>query len=86
MHFEIYTYISRKLFVYSSLQVRHIYICDFHKNVIQNVRIKRKRKDSDGADSPDNDFDLPEVNTSRIGAQQRKPSVNISLFQVDVVI
>ncbi len=45
----------------SSQQVRHIYICDFHKNVIQNVRTKRKRKDSEGGDSPDNDFDLPEV-------------------------
>jgi len=25
----------------------HIYICDFHKTQIQNVRTKRKRKDSD---------------------------------------
>ena len=45
-----------------SFQVRHIYICDYHKNMIQNLRSKRKRKDSDcGDDSPDNDYDMPEV-------------------------
>ena len=42
--------------------MRHIYICDYHKNVIQNVRNKRKHKDSEmDGDSPDLDFDLPEV-------------------------
>lgn len=28
-------------------QARHIYICEHHKNMIQSVRSKRKRKDSD---------------------------------------
>ncbi|XP_032812516.1 histone deacetylase complex subunit SAP30 isoform X1 [Petromyzon marinus] len=43
--------------------VRHLYICDFHKNFIQSVRNKRKRKGSDdeGGDSPDHDLESPEV-------------------------
>jgi len=42
--------------------VRHIYICEYHKNVIQNLRNKRKRKDSEfDGDSPDLDFDSPEI-------------------------
>ncbi|KAH0518550.1 Histone deacetylase complex subunit SAP30L, partial [Microtus ochrogaster] len=40
----------------------HLYICDFHKNFIQSVRNKRKRKTSDdGGDSPEHDADTPEV-------------------------
>uniref|UniRef100_A0A452T6M5 SAP30 like n=1 Tax=Ursus maritimus TaxID=29073 RepID=A0A452T6M5_URSMA len=43
-------------------EVRHLYICDFHKNFIQSVRNKRKRKTSDdGGDSPEHDTDIPEV-------------------------
>ncbi|ELU13636.1 hypothetical protein CAPTEDRAFT_122230 [Capitella teleta] len=43
--------------------VRHIYICEYHKAMIQNSRNgKRKRKDSEmDADSPDLDFDHPEL-------------------------
>ncbi|XP_053315674.1 histone deacetylase complex subunit SAP30 [Spea bombifrons] len=42
---------------------RHLYICEFHKSVIQSVRNKRKRKGSedDGDDSPIHDADIPEV-------------------------
>ena len=44
------------------LQVRHLYICDFHKNFIQSVRNKRKRKTSDdGGESPEHDVEVPEV-------------------------
>uniref|UniRef100_A0A671KNY0 Histone deacetylase complex subunit SAP30L n=1 Tax=Sinocyclocheilus anshuiensis TaxID=1608454 RepID=A0A671KNY0_9TELE len=43
-------------------EVRHLYICDFHKNFIQSVRNKRKRKTSDdGGESPDHDAEVPEV-------------------------
>lgn len=42
--------------------MRHLYICDFHKNFIQSVRNKRKRKTSDdGGESPDHDVEVPEV-------------------------
>ncbi|XP_014313063.1 histone deacetylase complex subunit SAP30 [Myotis lucifugus] len=43
--------------------VRHLYICDYHKNLIQSVRNRRKRKgsDDDGGDSPVQDIDTPEV-------------------------
>ena len=45
-----------------SSQVNHIYICDYHKNMIQSARMKRKRRDSeDGDGSPDGDEDVPEV-------------------------
>uniref|UniRef100_A0A8C0B2H7 Sin3A associated protein 30 n=1 Tax=Buteo japonicus TaxID=224669 RepID=A0A8C0B2H7_9AVES len=41
---------------------RHLYICDFHKNLIQSVRNRRKRKGSDDdGDSPVQDIDTPEV-------------------------
>nr|XP_010593952.1 histone deacetylase complex subunit SAP30 [Loxodonta africana] len=45
------------------LQARHLYICDYHKNLIQSVRNRRKRKgsDDDGGDSPVQDIDTPEV-------------------------
>lgn len=47
-------------------QVRHLYICDYHKNLIQSVRNRRKRKgsDDDGGDSPVQDIDTPEVEKS----------------------
>uniref|UniRef100_A0A8B9QEB3 SAP30 like n=45 Tax=Aves TaxID=8782 RepID=A0A8B9QEB3_APTOW len=46
----------------ASANVRHLYICDFHKNFIQSVRNKRKRKTSDdGGDSPEHETDVPEV-------------------------
>ena len=41
-------------------QARHIYICDFHKSIIQNLRTKRKRKDSED-DSGETDTEHPEV-------------------------
>lgn len=52
-----------KLFFF---QVRHLYICDYHKNLIQSVRNRRKRKgsDDDGGDSPVQDIDTPEVEES----------------------
>merc|ERR1711997_1411064 len=40
---------------------RHIYICDFHKSVIQNLRTKRKRKDSEDSASGETDSEHPEV-------------------------
>lgn len=46
------------------VQARHIYICDYHKQVIQCARTKqqqqRRRKDSE-EDSGETDNDLPEV-------------------------
>lgn len=42
------------------LQARHIYICDYHKMIIQSARTKRKRKDSED-DSNETDTDVPEV-------------------------
>ncbi|XP_069129062.1 histone deacetylase complex subunit SAP30L-like [Argopecten irradians] len=53
---------QRKLKLVRDDSVAHIYICDYHKNVIQSVRAKRKRKDSeDGNGSPNLEEDLPEI-------------------------
>ncbi|OWF51164.1 Histone deacetylase complex subunit SAP30L [Mizuhopecten yessoensis] len=53
---------QRKLKLVRDDSVAHIYICDYHKNVIQSVRAKRKRKDSeDGNGSPNVEEDLPEI-------------------------
>ncbi|KAJ8282750.1 hypothetical protein COCON_G00052690 [Conger conger] len=53
---------QKKLKLDIDKSVRHLYICDFHKNFIQSVRNKRKRKASDdGGDSPDRDVEVPEV-------------------------
>ena len=41
------------------MQAHHIYICDFHKNMIHNMRVRRKRKGSDG--DGDDDADKPDV-------------------------
>lgn len=57
-----------RFFTTSAPQVRHLYICDFHKNFIQSVRNKRKRKTSDdGGDSPEHETDVPEVSRCRVG-------------------
>uniref|UniRef100_A0A8B9MK56 SAP30 like n=1 Tax=Accipiter nisus TaxID=211598 RepID=A0A8B9MK56_9AVES len=53
---------QKKLKLDIDKSVRHLYICDFHKNFIQSVRNKRKRKTSDdGGDSPEHETDVPEV-------------------------
>ncbi|OCT86313.1 hypothetical protein XELAEV_18020006mg [Xenopus laevis] len=53
---------QKKLKLDIDKNVRHLYICDFHKNYIQSVRNKRKRKTSDdGGDSPEHETDIPEV-------------------------
>lgn len=44
----------------SCFKARHIYICDFHKMIIQCARTKRRRKDSE-EDSNETDTDIPEV-------------------------
>lgn len=56
------TVIQRKLKLERDDSVSHIYICDYHKNVIQSVRSKRKRRDSDDErGSADLEEDLPEI-------------------------
>lgn len=55
------TVTQRKLKLYMDNSARHIYICDMHKNVIQSLRSKRKRKDSEDADSGETDSEHPEV-------------------------
>lgn len=42
------------------MQAKHIYICDFHKMIIQCTRSKRRRKDSE-EDSNETDTDIPDV-------------------------
>jgi histone deacetylase complex subunit SAP30 len=67
------TLCSRRLLIINiflhSLQANHIYICDYHKMVIQNARTRQK-KDSDdemndGDDVPEVDLFQLQVNTLR---------------------
>ena len=56
------TVTQRKLNLVRDDSVTHLYICDYHKNMIQRVRTKRKRKESlDGRVSPDPDEERPEI-------------------------
>ncbi|XP_034969913.2 histone deacetylase complex subunit SAP30 [Zootoca vivipara] len=53
---------QKKVKIELDKSARHLYICDFHKNLIQSVRNRRKRKGSDDdGDSPVQDVDAPEV-------------------------
>ncbi|KAI4497498.1 hypothetical protein M0802_007509 [Mischocyttarus mexicanus] len=58
------TVTQRRLKLNLDQMARHIYICDYHKQVIQRARSKqqqqRRRKDSED-DSGETDNDLPEV-------------------------
>ncbi|CAH0395956.1 unnamed protein product [Bemisia tabaci] len=40
---------------------RHIYICDYHKGVIQSARSKRRRNKDSEDDSNETDTDVPDV-------------------------
>lgn len=64
--------------------MRHLYICDFHKNFIQSVRNKRKRKTSDdGGESPDHDVEVPEVMWTEIFVLQTSRIRGGSLWEVE---
>uniref|UniRef100_A0A8C6YZK4 Sin3A associated protein 30 n=1 Tax=Nothoprocta perdicaria TaxID=30464 RepID=A0A8C6YZK4_NOTPE len=53
---------QKKVKIELDKSARHLYICDFHKSLIQSVRNRRKRKGSDDdGDSPVQDMDAPEV-------------------------
>ncbi|XP_060532357.1 histone deacetylase complex subunit SAP30 homolog [Cylas formicarius] len=54
------TVTQRRLNLLLDNTARHIYICDFHKMIIQCARTKRRRKDSED-DSNETDTDVPEV-------------------------
>ncbi|VEN37692.1 unnamed protein product [Callosobruchus maculatus] len=54
------TVTQRRLNLNIDNSARHIYICDFHKMIIQCARNKRRRKDSED-DSNETDTDVPEV-------------------------
>lgn len=64
MFFSVYVnyYESSSPIVCFLFQARHIYICEYHKGVIQSIRNKRKRKESDDDNGlNDQDMDIPEV-------------------------
>lgn len=60
------TVTQRRLRLHLDHMARHIYICDFHKTMIQCARTKRRRKDSED-DSNETDTDLPEVDLFQLG-------------------
>jgi len=52
---------QRKLKLWLDQNSRHIYICEFHKSIIQTVRVKRKRRESEESGGTDNMSDTPDV-------------------------
>uniref|UniRef100_A0A023F940 Histone deacetylase complex subunit SAP30 homolog n=3 Tax=Triatominae TaxID=70999 RepID=A0A023F940_TRIIF len=56
---------QRKLKLHLDHNARHIYICDYHKGVIQSARSKRRRKDSE-EDSNETDTEHPEMDLSQL--------------------
>lgn len=52
---------QRRLKLNIDHNAHHIYICDYHKNMIHNMRVRRKRKGSDADADGDDDPDQPEV-------------------------
>lgn len=55
----------RKLKLHLDPNARHIYICDYHKSMIQSARSKRKRKESED-DSNGTDSDFCEVDLNKL--------------------
>ena len=62
------------------MQARHIYICDMHKNVIQSLRSKRKRKDSEDADSGETDSEHPEVDLYQLQVYDYASNTTFSCY------
>jgi len=61
---------QRKLKLHMDNSARHIYICDYHKNVIQSLRTnKRKRKESED-DSGETDNEYPEVDLYQLQVKE----------------
>ena len=72
---------QRKLKLLLDPKARHSYICEFHKSVIQTVRQKRQRQDSEEsleADSVEDpvDFFHLQMNTLRRYKKHFKVSIN----------
>ncbi|KAK6625830.1 hypothetical protein RUM43_006129 [Polyplax serrata] len=59
------TVTQRRLKLHIDNLARHIYICDYHKGVIQSARTKRRRKDSED-DSNEQDIDMPEIDLNQL--------------------
>jgi len=69
---------QRKLRLHMDSSARHIYICDYHKGLIQSVRVRqRKRKDSE-EDSNETDRDT-------LSHQERdRDAPEVDLFQLQI--
>ncbi|XP_047003286.1 histone deacetylase complex subunit SAP30 homolog [Schistocerca americana] len=52
---------QRRLKLHIDRVARHIYICDYHKTVIQCARTKQRRRKDSEDDSNETDTDVPEV-------------------------
>merc|ERR1712059_201295 len=55
------TVVQRQLRLVLDQGARHVYICDHHKNMIQIVRTKRKRRDSEESGETEDQTERPDV-------------------------
>jgi len=70
---------QRKLRLHMDSSARHIYICDYHKALIQSVRVRqRKRKDSE-EDSNETDRDTLTI------ADRDAPEVDLFQLQINTL-
>lgn len=69
---------QRKLRLHMDSSARHIYICDYHKSLIQSVRVRqRKRKDSED--------DSNETDRDTLSLQERDQDMpEVDLFQLQI--
>lgn len=76
---------QRKLRLHMDSSARHIYICDYHKGLIQSVRVRqRKRKDSED-DSNETDRDpLSSVHNMHQEPPSHRDTPEVDLFQLQI--
>ena len=66
------------------MQARHIYICDYHKSLIQSVRVRqRKRKDSEDDSNAETDHH-PQETVSRDHRDHHRDAPEVDLFQLQI--
>ncbi|KAB7496948.1 Histone deacetylase complex subunit SAP30-like protein [Armadillidium nasatum] len=81
---------QRKLRLHSDSSASHSYICEHHKSVIQSVRVKRKRRESeedsgDIEEPPEAELFNLQVNTLRRYKRHYKISTNPGLNKAQLV-
>ena len=80
------TVAQRRLKLTADNSARHSYICDYHKNRIQSVRSKRRRRKDSEDDSNETDMDTESTKLDSIyGKSPSSSSSSMPVPEVDLV-